>query len=107
MNRKDRTMKDSDPKVSAIMYTVDSLNRLRDHYVGIDRDCIGLCIRLLDEYKEKLECREGVAPKLPAELEAVIMLLCKVSSDMEVTIDILNQDVRELDRSLSEKVLAA
>lgn len=44
-------MKDSDPKVSAIMYTVDSLNRLRDHYVSVDRDCVGLCIRLLDEYR--------------------------------------------------------
>ena len=53
-------MKDRDPKDSAIMYVEDSLNRLREHYIGIDIQSVDLCVTLLREYVDKLECREDI-----------------------------------------------
>lgn len=94
-------MKDRDPKDSAIMYVEDSLNRLREHYIGIDIQSVDLCVTLLREYVDKLECREDVKPEVPEEIEAMILLLCKVSSDLELTKDVLIQDVCELDKSLA------
>ena len=91
-----------DPVVR-VSWVVESLERLRQQYIDIDIDSVDLCIKLLRGYAEKLEPRKDVAPEYPPEIDAVIMLLNKVSTDLDVIREIVIQDTGELDKTLSDK----
>lgn len=89
--------------VTRVSWVVESLERLRQQYIDIDIDSVDLCIKLLRVYADKLEPRKDVTPAYPPEIDAVIMLLNKVSTDLDVIREIVIQDTGELDKTLSDK----
>jgi len=89
--------------VTRVSWVVESLERLRQHYIDIDIDSVDLCIKLLQVYADKLEPRKNVIPVYPPEIDAVIMLLNKVSTDLDVIREIVIQDTGDLDKTLSDK----
>lgn len=95
-----------DKKTDTIMRVVQSLEDLRQHCLGIDIDSIDLCSRMLREYADRagspLIKKDAAPVSYPPEIDAVIMLLNKVSNDLEFIRDVIIDSTGQLDQSLAE-----
>ena len=86
---------DIDP-VTRVGWVIESLERLRQQYIDIDCDSVALCIKLLQGYADRFESNK----EEQTDIDAVIMLLNKVSTDLDVIRDIVIQDTGDLDKSI-------
>lgn len=88
-------------KTRVIGWVIESLNNLNRYEMNIDTQSVTLCIDILQQYADRLECKKGVAPVVPPEIESVISLLNKVSKDMDIIRDVIQDDLKVLDQSLA------
>ena len=75
---------------------VSSLSNLLQYELDIAPQSIRLCIDILHQYADRLEPKKGIAPVIPYEIESVIALLNKVSKDMDVVRDVIEDDKKAL-----------
>lgn len=74
----------------------ESLSTLDNNYLSIDEKSLTLCSEMLRNYTDKLECRKGAAPEIPDELQVVMSLLDKLTTDMNIIRDIIADDIKLL-----------
>ena len=84
-----------------ISLVTESLNNLMRYELNIDSQSITLCIAMLQEYADRLECQKGVPPVIPSEIETVMYMLNKVSKDLDNIRDVIRDDLKVLDQSLA------
>lgn len=74
----------------------DSLSALDKDYLSMYRNSLTMCADLLRAYTDKLECRQGVAPEIPRELNVLMSLIDKLTIDMDVIRDIVADNIKTL-----------
>ena len=81
---------------SAITGVHDSLSALSKDYLSIDKNSLTMCSDMLGNYIDKLECRKGVSPVIPSELQVIMSLLDKLTADMDTIRDVIEDDIKTL-----------
>lgn len=81
---------------NAMASVCESLSALDDNYLSIDKNSLTMCSDMLRNYIDKLECRKGVSPVIPPELQVIMSLLDKLTVDMDVIRDVIEDDIKTL-----------
>ena len=81
---------------NAMTSVCESLSALEDDYLSIDRNALTMCDDMLRNYVSKLECRKGVSPVIPPELQVIMSILDKLKTDMDVIREVIEDDVKSL-----------
>lgn len=81
---------------NAMTGVCESLSALDDDYLSIDKNSLTMCREMLSNYIGKLECRKGVSPEIPPELQVIMSLLDKLITDMDVIREVIADDVKSL-----------
>ena len=80
----------------SIVNSYDSLCELDKNYLSIDMSSLLLCSDMLRNYTDKLECKKGVTPEIPHEIQVVMSLLDKLTKDMNIIRDIVTDNIKTL-----------
>lgn len=78
-----------------IGYVAESLELLQ-RKISLDVKSTELCVSLIQDYVEQLECKKDIGPVIPPELRAVIELVQKVNTDLLITGDVVSENVKLL-----------
>ena len=81
---------------NAMASVCESLSALDDDYLSIDKNSLTMCSDMLRNYINKLECRKGVSPVIPPELQVIMSLLDKLTVDMVVIREVIADDIKVL-----------
>lgn len=74
----------------------ESLCTLDRNYLSIDINSLTLCSEMLRNYTDRLECRKGVAPEIPNEIQVALSLLDKLTADMNIIRDVVAENIKRL-----------
>lgn len=86
----------SETYYNAMSSVCESLSALDDDYLSIGKNSLTMCSDMLSNYINKLECRKGVSPVIPPELQVIMSLLDKLTVDMDVIREVIADDIKVL-----------
>jgi len=74
----------------------ESLSALDKDYLSIDKNSLLLCGDMLRNYTDKLTCNKDEQPDIPKELQVIMSLLDKLTSDIDIIRDIVADNMKVL-----------